>query len=178
MQMSRSSLPKPAAAPAHSNSVPGLVLCRVGAAPVHQTLLKLWIVERPRPCRQERQPPTRNTHLFLGKQPLGLSVEGNQHGQFASRPPGGMVSQQWPGSGLCCWQQDGAALVVETHTVDPHTATPSIFPQSRQRQCSWLYLLLCLVPLALGTLYSEHRFVVQRLQHLLDAFCVPGTQLP
>lgn len=32
MQMSRSLLPKPAAAPAHSNSVPGLVLCLGGSS--------------------------------------------------------------------------------------------------------------------------------------------------
>ena len=87
MQMSCSLLPKPAAAPARSNSVPGLVLCRVGAGPVDETLLKLWVLEQPGPCRQERQLPPRNIHLFLGKQPLGLSMEGDQCSLSASWPP-------------------------------------------------------------------------------------------
>lgn len=129
MQMSRSLLPKPAAAPAHSNSIPGLVFCLVGAGPVDPTLLKLWVVEQSGPCRQERQLATRNTHLFLGKERLGLSMGGDQHSPSASWPPGGVVSRQWPGSGLCCWQRDGAALAVETPTLlHLHTATPSIFP--------------------------------------------------
>lgn len=72
--------------------------------------------------------PTRNTHLFLGKQLLGLSMEGDQHGQSASWPPGGVASQQWPGNGLCCWQQDGAALAAETHTVGPSHSHPVYLP--------------------------------------------------
>lgn len=118
-----------------------------------------------------------HTHLFLGKQPLGLSMEGDQHDLSASWPPGGMVSQQWPGSGLCCWQQDGAALAVETHIVGPPHSHPVYLPtlsRQWQDQCSWLHLLLCLVSLARGTLYSEHGYAVQRLKHLLDAFCIPG----
>lgn len=96
MQMSCSLLPKPAAAPAHSISVPSLMLCRVGAVPEDQTLLTLWIVEQPGPCRQERQPPTRNTHLFLGKQPLGLSV---WKGTYMVSLPAGLLEEWCPSSG-------------------------------------------------------------------------------
>lgn len=35
----------------------------------------------------------------------------------------------------------------------------------------------CLVPLFLNMLYSEHGYVVQRLEHLLNAFCVPEVTL-
>lgn len=167
MQMSRSLLPKPAAAPAHSNSVPGLVFCLVGAGPVDPTLLKLWVVEQSGPCRQERQPATRNTHLFLGKEPLGLSMGGDQHSPSASWPPGGVMSRQWPLLLVAGWSSPGCG---DPHPVAPSHSHPLDLPtlgRQWQDQCSWLYLPRCSGPLALGTLYSEHGYVVQRLEPLL-----------
>lgn len=105
-------------------------------------------------------------------------MEGDQHGQFASWPPGGVVSLQWLGSSLCCWQWDGTALALEPHTVEPSHSRPLYLPtwvgRQWQDQCSWLYRPRCLVFLALGILYSKHGYVVQRLEHLLNALCIPS----
>lgn len=63
MQMPHSFVPKPAVAPAHNTSAPGLVLCWVGAVPANQTLLTPWIVEQPGALQAGKTTPTRNTSI-------------------------------------------------------------------------------------------------------------------
>lgn len=131
MQMSRSLLPKPAAAPAHSNSVPGLVLCLGGSSASASDTSKAlggeaaWVLEA---GKTTNRLPGTHSYLFLGKQPL---VPSTWKGTSMVRRPAGLLEEWCPSGG---WAVASAAgnRIEQPWLGDPRACTltqpPPIFP--------------------------------------------------